>query len=410
MVASTPRPFVMGINYWPRRKGMYWWKEFDPEEVRAEFGEMSDLGARVVRIFLMWEDFQPEPWVIDSGQLDNLGRVMDAADEAGLSLMPTFFTGNMSGVFWLPRWALTGRAKSTSAPQMVAGSYSGRQVRDLFEDPFVLRAMLFQVRVVVSTFATHPALFGWDLANELDEVRNPDSPHGGWLWSYLLSEEIRKLDPRHPVTYGAHVASLSRDNGLRVNDLAETNDYLSMHGYPLYSEVARGPLDDDFVPFLNLLTESLGTKPTLFQEFGLCTAPRGEAGRYIEDEFLGRKKPQYLASEEEGGRYYAAVLEKLFRVGSLGALAWCFGDYDPRLWDRPPFDRAIRERTFGITRADGSMKPAGKEFQRFARRVRGDRLEGWGSERVALPVSAEEYYRDPARHFQEMYAWYLSRG
>ena len=103
------------------------------------------------------------------------------------------------------------------------------------------------------------------------------------------------------------------------------------------------------------------------------------------------------------------MLEKLFRVGSLGAFAWCFSDYDPRLWDRPPLDRAIRERTFGITRADGSVKPAGKEFQRFARRVKGDRLEGWGSERITLPVSAEEYYRDPELHFREMYAWYLSR-
>ncbi len=409
VVAEAPRPFVLGINYWPRKKAMYWWKEFDGGEVKAEFAEIAALGARVVRLFLMWEDFQPEPWSLDSHRLDDLVRVMDAADEAGLQVMPAFFTGNMSGIFWLPSWAVTDRPRSRHGLLMVEGHYSDREPRDPFEDPFMLRVELFQIRGIVPALASHPALFGWDLANELDELRNPDSYHGGWLWSYLLSEEIRKLDPRHSVTYGAHTPSLSRYNGFSVGDLAESNDYLSMHGYPLYSDMARGPLDSDFVPFLNQLTESLGAKPTLFQEFGLCTAPEGEKGHYIEDEFLGEKKRQYLAGEEEGGTYYREVLEKLYRAGSLGAFAWCFSDYDPRIWDRPPFDRAIRERTFGITRADGSLKPAGVEFQQFARRLKAGEVRGWGKERATLPVLTEEYYQDPSRHFREMYRWYLKK-
>ncbi len=409
MVASAPRPFAMGINYWPRKKAMYWWKEFDGGEVKEEFAEVAGLGAQVVRIFLMWEDFQPGPWTLDSSQLNNLVQVMDAAQEVGLSVMPTFFTGNMSGVFWLPPWALTDRPRPTPALLMVQGHYSDREVRDLFEEPFMLRAGLFQIRGIVPTLATHPALFGWDLANELDEVRNPDSYHGGWLWSYLLCEEVRKLDPLHTVTYGAHTPSLSRYNGMSVGDLAESNDYLSMHGYPLYSEVARGPLDSDFVPFLNQLTESLGAKPTLFQEFGLCTAPEGEKGHYIEDEFLGVKKQQYLAGEEEAAQHYREVLEKLYLAGSLGAFAWCFSDYDPRLWGRPPFDRAVRERSFGLTRADGSVKPMGEEFRRFAQRVKVGELRGWGSERLTLPITTEEYYQDPSRHFAEMYRWYLGK-
>ena len=30
-------PFLLGVNYWPRRKAMYWWAEFDAAEVREEF-------------------------------------------------------------------------------------------------------------------------------------------------------------------------------------------------------------------------------------------------------------------------------------------------------------------------------------------------------------------------------------
>ena len=409
MVASAPRPFVLGVNYWPRGKAMYWWREFDRGEVKAEFTEIAAMGAQVVRIFLMWEDFQPAPWTVDSPRLDDLVQVMDAADEVGLQVMPTFFTGNMSGIFWLPSWALSDRPRSHPGLLRVGDSYSDREPLNPFEDPFMLRAELFQLRAVVPVLATHPALLGWDLANELDALRNPDSYDGGWLWSYLLSEEVRKLDPRHPVTYGAHTPSLSRYNGLSVGDLAETNDYLSMHGYPLYSEVARGPLDVEFVPFLNQLTECLGAKPTLLQEFGLCTAPPGAPGHYFEDEFLGEKRQQYLAGEEDGGSYYREVLEKLYRAGSLGAFAWCFSDYDPKIWDRPPLDRAIRERTFGITRADGSLKPAGVEFQRFARRLRDGELEGWGKEKVTFPATTERYYQNPSHHFSEMYRWYLRK-
>ena len=41
---------------------------------------------------------------------------------------------------------------------------------------------------------------------------------------------------------------------------------------------------------------------------------------------------------------------------AAGAYAWCYADYDARLFDRPPLDNAVRERTFGIVRADGSEK------------------------------------------------------
>jgi len=52
-------PFVLGVNFWPRKKAMYWWKDFDRAEVEQELGEIAALGLHIVRIFLFWEDFQP---------------------------------------------------------------------------------------------------------------------------------------------------------------------------------------------------------------------------------------------------------------------------------------------------------------------------------------------------------------
>ena len=40
---------------------MYWWKDFERDEVAEEFDVIAGLGMRLVRIFLLWEDFQPTP-------------------------------------------------------------------------------------------------------------------------------------------------------------------------------------------------------------------------------------------------------------------------------------------------------------------------------------------------------------
>ena len=100
--------FTLGVNYWPRKKAMYWWSNFDAGEVREEFAIIKEIGLNVVRLFLLWDDFQPEPTSVAKDKLDNLVKVADIAAEYGLGLDVTFFTGHMSGPNWSPRWLLGG--------------------------------------------------------------------------------------------------------------------------------------------------------------------------------------------------------------------------------------------------------------------------------------------------------------
>jgi endo-1,4-beta-mannosidase len=86
-------PFVLGLNYWPRRKAMYWWSDFDPGEVREEFSIIQELGLRVIRIFLLWDDFQPKPDEVSANCLNNLTTVCDIAAEKNLKLDVTFLSG-----------------------------------------------------------------------------------------------------------------------------------------------------------------------------------------------------------------------------------------------------------------------------------------------------------------------------
>ena len=141
----------------------------------------------------------------------------------------------------------------------------------------------------------------------------------------------------------------------------------------------------------------------------MCTAPKGSAGRTITDDFLGAPRAQYLASEEEQAAYYETVLQRLIETGTGGAYAWCYGDYDSRLFDRPPLANAVRERTFGLVRADGSEKPAAAVFRKFRQR-----RDAGGLTLAAVPdvldVPPDEYYRAPAEHFGRLYAkWVAER-
>ena len=143
------------------------------------------------------------------------------------------------------------------------------------------------------------------------------------------------------------------------------------------------------------------------QEFGLCTAARGMGGRTFTDDFLGTPRSQYLASEEDGAAYYSAVLERLVRSGAAGAYAWCYSDYAQQLFHRPPLATAVRERTFGLVRADRSEKPAAQVF-RDLRRTRDDGRLCTGAVPTVLDVSPNEYYADPGAHFDRLYARWIA--
>ena len=120
---TTPdQAFRLGVNYWPRRKAMYWWSDFDAGEVQEEFGTIAELDLDLVRIFLLWEDWQPTPGSVDQDALDHLETVCDIAADLGLELDVTFFTGHMSGPSWAPGWMLRpGPAPAPRVRQVVSG-------------------------------------------------------------------------------------------------------------------------------------------------------------------------------------------------------------------------------------------------------------------------------------------------
>ena len=388
---SVPR-FELGINYWPRRRAMYMWREFDLAEVRDEFAHIASMGFDTVRVFALTQDFLPRPDEVDSAMVGKLVNVARIAKEAGLRIVPTLVVINMSGHMWWPDWMLDDRGRPA----------------DLYSDPVLLRSQALLVHTCASALAGDPAIRAFDIANEIDDAQRPGTREDARAWTATMADAIRRGAPGAAVRIGAHLPSLASTNHMRVDDLAGVLDEDVMHAYPLYSASARSFLDPELVPFACALTSALAGhgRPGLMQEFGLCTAAPGLAGHSFTDDFLGHPRAQYLASEDEGAEYYVAVVERLAETGAAGAYAWCYADYDARLFDRPPLASAIRERTFGIVRADASEKPAARVFRELRRRRDAGDLTP-GAVPAVLDVTADEYYLDPGAHFERLYASWI---
>lgn len=72
----------------------------------------------------------------------------------------------------------------------------------------------------------------------------------------------------------------------------------------------------------------------------------------------------------------------------------------------------MRERTFGLVRADGSEKPAAAAFRNFRklRAAGGGEASAFAAIPRVLDMSAEDYYRAPGANFERLYAAWLARA
>ncbi len=401
------QPFILGVNYWPRRKAMFWWSDFDAGEVREEFGVIASLGMQIVRIFLLWEDFQPAPNTVSTERLRDLRAVCDIAADLGLGLDITFFTGHMSGPNWAPPWLLDERIPPMPPGKLISG---GRPVnigyRNYFTDPVAREAQRLQVRTVVGALRDHPGVWMWNLGNEPDLFAIAPDRDSGRAWVQEMTGLIKSIDPAHPVTCGLHVASLFRSDPLRIDDTFTITDVAVMHSYPMYVPWLDNPLDPDFVPFTCALTTALCGKPTLMEEFGGCTAPPGEPSQTWEWVSYGEPRAQFMASEEDLAAYIQAVLPRLVQVGATGAMIWCYADYAPELYDRPPCLESRHERFFGLVRPDGSLKPHAEVIRQFAAT---QPVVQPPVHTVTLDMTPDDFYADPEANVRRLYRTYLQQ-
>ncbi len=136
---------------------MGWWSQFDRGEVAADFERIAASGLDNVRVFLTWEDFQPSPETVDREILGRLVEVADLAAELELALIPTLFTGHMSGVNWIPAGALGGPAADDRFRVISRGAIAEGGPRTWYSDPAVADAQTLLAAEAAAALAGHEA-------------------------------------------------------------------------------------------------------------------------------------------------------------------------------------------------------------------------------------------------------------
>ncbi len=389
MAASSK--FVLGLHYWPRAKGLEFWKAFEPAEIAQDFARIKALHASAISLPLIWEDFQPRPDLVSHVALKQLDAVFDLAREHGLKVMPVLFSGHQCGVNWMPYWTLDD-AKDDADPlprRLSIGMRTRRKVHDLYTDPEMLQAQVTLLREVVPRYATHPALWGWCVGSEFGRVLEPPSRGAMWLWNALIGAEVKRLDPKHPAFYCVGAEDLLRDR-IRPDDVAEPEDLIGLRARDM------GPEPHEVV-FVASLAHQLSLRRVLVMDLGRPTTPPGADSRF-EDYHEGHThRTTYMFSEEQAAGYLTEALTGLWETGAAGAFVYCYSDVEPMVFERPPFDERIPERTFGLLRADGTEKPAAKAFKAFARQ----RHEIHAPANSGLDdLTPDEYYEAPDEFFR----------
>lgn len=375
---------------------MYWWQHFDKSALADDFERIQETGLKIVRVFLLWEDFQPRAAKVSIPCLDHLVDVAEAADRRSLFVLPTFFTGHMCGLNWLPPWTLWARERHLRTRVFSQRKVRSNLPKNFFEDPGMIEAQVLLLREVAGALQGHPAVWAWDLGNSPSNVVTPSNRQAADLWLRVTTEELRSRDESIPITLSMGKENLGEDAALRPQEAARHLDFLSMQSPPVASGNSSDPLDPRFPPFLGSLTHWLGGKDILFAGFGIPTKPaQGSYGKHAEAE--------HLVSEEEAARFVESVLKRLREAGMIGSMLSFFSDFEPVLWEMPPLDEDLLSRHLGIFRSDRSPKevqPVLVEHGSHLRHPPPGEPPSW------IDISREEYEQAPEMHLQRLYGNY----
>jgi endo-1,4-beta-mannosidase len=317
----------LGANFWSRTGGPLMWRSYDPDTVRAELAVLREHGLGMTRSFFYWPDFMPEPDRVDEVMAGRFADFLDRHTEAGLSTVPTFIVGHMSGQNWDPPW---------------------RGGRDLYADVWMVGRQAWFAGEMVRRFGAHPAVCGWLVSNEMP-IYGGDNARREVVsaWAQIIRDAVRAAGGRQPFSLGdgAWGTKLSRGHtGFALADAARLCDFLGPHVYPVGDDEVRQHYTAAWE------CELAGTfgRPVVLEEFG------------VSSDFV---------SGAHAARYYRQVLHNSLLAGATGWIAWCNSDYDD-LAGQDPYRHHAFELHFGLTDRHGRPKPQLAEMRAFAETLR----------------------------------------
>jgi hypothetical protein len=319
-----------GVNYVPSRNWYYCYNDWDVVAIAHDFDRIAEIDADHLRVMVIWPWFQPNPDYVSTAHLDRLDQMMQLAAERKLDVLPTIYTGWLSGFhfnppylenepfFTSPKWAL---------------------VQDLYLEQISRRMQ------------AHPNFLVFDIGNEIN-CNWPCSTREGDAWMERVFDRMRKLCPNRVYVNGVDHQPWFSDTAFTARALVAQQAMVALHCWPYWAQAGKygKPLDPPYIKLaagMTALARSLGNdpqKPVWIEEFGACSVemPEDDVPRWLE--------ATVLAAMDEGASWFTW---------------WASHDVDRR------FQFNSFEYELGLMTTDNRIKEQGRTFRELARAYRG---------------------------------------
>ncbi|MDF2439858.1 MAG: hypothetical protein JWN98_842 [Abditibacteriota bacterium] len=296
---------VRGTNYYPRRTpwpGL--WKDATIADYEAEFKEMAALNINSLRTFYLGLD----------------ERALQRAD--GTFLPPLLAKINAF---------LEVAARHRIKVMLCLDGGGGAAKTDLL---FWQRFF----RSGIEPFIYDGRVLMWDLINEPGGNEGPKATPELVTWIQKMNAQLRTIAPHHLTTVGL---TWQFDQLWEIGVKPDVGQY---HNYS--GAVGVAPPDNHTVrnvagDLKEIVATYTGQRPLIIGEFGLYSTDGTET-----------TEGQRQAALDKQTNVTRWVLEGAEVARIAGVMNWCAFEFTPD-W------MGIKEKTFGVIRPDGSLKPAG---------------------------------------------------
>ncbi len=346
-----------GVNYVPSRNWYYCYNDWDASAIARDFDRIVEIGADHMRVMVIWPWFQPNPTQVSAAHLDRFDELMQLAAQRKLDVLPTIYTGWLSGFRFNPPYL-------EKEPFFTSPKWAAAQ--DLYLDE------------ISKHMRQHPNFLGYDIGNEINCDWQCGTEQGD-AWMSRIFERMRTLCPK-----GVHVNGVDHNPWFTVNTFSPTalvaqQAIVSLHCWPFWTGAGNygKPLE---VPYTRLaagmaaLARSYAKdskKPMWLEEFGACSEemPEADVPRWLE-------------------RTVTAAIEQ----GVSWFTWWASHDVDRR-FQFNPFEYGL-----GLMTVDNRIKEQGRMFKRLA--------DAYRSKPVNLPKETPQP-PSSSRTNEETWRWLL---
>jgi hypothetical protein len=260
---SSQNPFYFeltnGETYIPIGANLCWAKDMDVME--SYFRKLSENGGNYARIWLNFpqHEIELEYGKENDANLKNLDRILGYAVKYNIKIklcIESFRVIEQGKNFF----SKSQYHKDNGGPFENMDEYinteKGRQ------------AYLNRLEMLRKRFGDHPAIFGWELWNEMNAIKS----EGLWDWNEYMLPKVHAMFPKNMVlqSLGSFDSESARNdyrfiNRLPSNDVAQLHRYLDL-GASL--DVCKGPMDMLSSDAIDELRSYQVQKPMLLAEVG----------------------------------------------------------------------------------------------------------------------------------------------